>query len=496
MGETGMRENRTFLSKSLFLRGLRCPLSLYLDRNRPEVRNEQTGDLIHRFDMGHEVELLARCLFPGGTEISWSEGSLEDQIRLTREVLDSDALAIYEGAFSHGGVFVKCDILARGSNGWGLHEVKMSTQVKEEHDLDLAVQYYVLAGLGIPLERATVVHVNREYVRRGDILVGELFSIADRTDVVREIVTHLPARLERLADVLSGSEPVVPVGHYCHQPNECDFTGYCFKDAPGISVLDLSGRGLDRYDLYNRGFRALDEIPLDLLPERQRFEVESYLYKKRTVLRKPLREFLGRMEFPLSFLDFETFSHPIPPFEGTSPYDPIPFQYSLHVLSEPRGEPIQREFLAEPGVDPRMKLLESLRIDLPEEGSVVVYNAAFEKRILALLAAWFPEQGSWLESVSSRIVDLHAPFRSRTVHDWRMVGSTSLKDVLPAFVPHLGYDDLEIRDGETASQAYLAMAGKGEREREEIRTSLLEYCRRDTLGLVELYRVLAELVNL
>ncbi|RMG56878.1 MAG: DUF2779 domain-containing protein, partial [Deltaproteobacteria bacterium] len=494
-GAFGMNGSAYFMSKSLFTRGMRCPLSLYLDRKRPEVRNEDSGDDVFRFNMGREVEKHARRLFPGGTEVPWGEGTLEDQVRFTREVLVSGAPAVYEGAFPHGGLFVKCDILARREDGWDLHEVKSSTKVKEEYVIDLAFQFHVLRSSGVPVRRAGIIHVNSNYVRRGEVDPEGLLSVEDLTEEVEALAAGIPEEVERLVRVLDGPEPVVPVGRYCHDPYECDFTGYCFRDRPEYSVFELSGRGIDLYDLYNRGYRSLDKVPPEILPPKQKFEVEMYRAKARRVDRQRLREFLERVEEPVSFLDFETFSPAVPLYEGTTPYEKIPFQYSLHVLTGDGTEPVHREFLADPGEDPRRRLLEALVRDLPGEGSVVVYHAPFEKRVLQLLGQRFPEFRGWAESVIARIVDLIEPFRYRFVHDWKMVGSSSLKKVLPAFVPHLGYDDLHIQEGEQASSIYgCHVMGWAPSNWEAVRKHLLEYCRRDTLGLVELYRVLRGLV--
>ena len=76
-------------------------------------------------------------------------------------------------------------------------------------------------------------------------------------------------------------------------------------------------------------------------------------------------------------------------------------------------------------------------------------------------------------------------------------GSFSLKAVLPALVPGLGYDDLVIREGETASAQLeallLAPEGFAPEEARQLREALLAYCERDTFGLVRLHARLREL---
>jgi hypothetical protein len=72
-----------------------------------------------------------------------------------------------------------------------------------------------------------------------------------------------------------------------------------------------------------------------------------------------------------------------------------------------------------------------------------------------------------------------------------MRGSYSIKEVLPAMVPELSYDGMEVADGMAAMQAYHDMcAMEPGAELDRLRAAMLEYCRLDTLGMV---RILGEL---
>jgi hypothetical protein len=74
-----------------------------------------------------------------------------------------------------------------------------------------------------------------------------------------------------------------------------------------------------------------------------------------------------------------------------------------------------------------------------------------------------------------------------------MQGSASLKSVLPALIPELSYDGLEIADGGTAASAWLRMREKDDlAEREEMSRNLLEYCHLDTLAMVRILEWLRE----
>jgi hypothetical protein len=83
------------------------------------------------------------------------------------------------------------------------------------------------------------------------------------------------------------------------------------------------------------------------------------------------------------------------------------------------------------------------------------------------------------------------------VYDPQFLGSFSLKNVLPALVPDLSYDDLEIAEGEVASLYLSRLLFRPEmipeNERAALRRNLLEYCKRDTWATVKLVERLREL---
>jgi len=88
------------LSKTLYMRGLQCPKSLWLDRKQPEVRREPPPDLIARWDAGTEVGLYAQQLFPDGVEVPFDGRTKVQQLAQTRDLLAKGAQTIYEATFS------------------------------------------------------------------------------------------------------------------------------------------------------------------------------------------------------------------------------------------------------------------------------------------------------------------------------------------------------------------------------------------------------------
>lgn len=174
-------------------------------------------------------------------------------------------------------------------------------------------------------------------------------------------------------------------------------------------------------------------------------------------------------------------------FDDASPYQQIPFQFSLHILRSMNAKPEHRQFLAEGTTDPRPEFMRQLHTDLPETGSVVTYNASFETGRLKECCELLPELKPWLRKVTPRIVDLLLPFRGFRYYHPQQDGSASMKAVLPALTG-LGYDKLTIQEGGAASREFLrVMFGDvTAAERCRVRQDLQEYCRLDTLGMVQI----------
>ncbi len=484
------------LSKSLILKGMQCPKALYLAKNPPAFTFPPRPYLEAKFQSGTQVGLLAQQLFPGGTEIPFDGLSVAEQVAQTRQLIDAGERVIYEASFAFDGIFVKVDILVRDGAAWQIHEVKMGTSLKEVHCDDVAIQYYVLANCGLAISSAYLVHINNSYERQGEIDVQQLFVGEDVTDAAIERQAELPGLIADLRQALACIEPDIDIGLHCNDPYECDFIPYCWQHIPENSIFDLKGRGIKKFDYYYRGILMLADLPLYDLNTAQRNQAEATLNQQDTLNPIGIKEFLDTLWYPLCHLDFETFDTPIPPFDGTRPYQKIPFQYSLHRQKRAGAEPVHSEYLVEPGHDPRRELAERLLAEIPEDACVLTYNQAFEKGVLRNLAELFPDLADALLVRLENVRDLMVPFRRRDVYRWQMRGSYSIKEVLPALVPDLSYDGLAVADGMAAMRAYHEMCAVDDPVAlAELRRGMLAYCRLDTLAMVRILGALEEVVK-
>ena len=205
-----------------------------------------------------------------------------------------------------------------------------------------------------------------------------------------------------------------------------------------------------------------------------------------------IQQFLGELGYPLYFLDYETMSGLIPYFDGQRPYQQVPFQYSLHVLESPEAELTQKEYLHRDNSDPSRPLTEQLIKDIGDKGSVLVWFEGFEKARNSELGDMLPEYKETMEAINDRVVDLMTPFKLKWYQDERFNGSASIKQVLPVLCPHLSYKELGIQEGGSAQRLWTEaiLDEKRAEQKDQILEDLIEYCKLDTLAMVEIFKIL------
>lgn len=483
------------LSKSTYMRGHQCPKALWLYKHRSELRPVVSVAQQAIYDTGTEVGLLAQQRFPGGVDCTpENHYDFGPAVAATQRALAGGAAVIYEAAFQYDGVLAALDILVRDGDGWVAIEVKSSTRAKEQYVADAALQYHVISACGLPLKAMQVMVIDTSYVRQGQLDVQRLFKLEDVTELVRGLQAEVAERIVRLKAVVAAEEaPEVAIGPQCESPYTCDFKAHCWAHVPAKgSVLDLTNaRGKD-WDLYERGIGLMADIPEDEpLRTGQQRQVNGWRKGESLLDRDAVDTWLAALRYPLHHFDFETIMPALPLYNGTRPYQQLPFQYSLHVQATRGAEPTHCEYLGDGHGDPRGALVEQLLRDIGPEGDILAYNAPFERTCLKGLARDFPQHAPALLALVERFKDLESPFKKGWYYVPEMDGRSSIKVVLPALVPDMSYADLAVQEGMTASRQFEALlSGTFTGDVDQLRRDLLTYCAMDTLAMVKVLGVL------
>ena len=209
-----------------------------------------------------------------------------------------------------------------------------------------------------------------------------------------------------------------------------------------------------------------------------------------------MKAFLSEIAYPVYYFDYEASQSLIPPWDGTRPYQQVPFQYSLHILREPNSEMEHHEYLHKDASNPMPGLISSLKENVSDEGSILVWYESYEKSRNKEMAEMYPKSADFLNAFNDRIIDLMKPFSQDMVRDEAFLGSSSIKKVLPALVPELTYDNLGIQEGEAAARRWkeVTLGDVSKAEREKVYSDLTEYCKLDTLAMLEIHKKLQNLI--
>ena len=494
--------NITDLSKTRYCKGVQCPKILWLDAYKPEVGENVLSEQVMK--NGNAVGDLARPYFGAFSLVDFSYNK-QEMTGQTAQYIRDGAETIAEAAFLTDGLYCAVDLLHRNGDGWDIIEVKSSTHLTDIYIEDIAFQYYVLTRCGMEVKRVHNLHLNGDYVLHGALDLRELFVLEDVTDAVRRKYDDVERKIAAIRAYVSVTEePEREIGLHCENPYACAYQTYCWRHLPEHSVFDLAGmQAKTKFRHYANGIVSYEDLLAHAdglrLNEKQRRQIESRLHHlPDTIDRKGIQAFLNTLQYPLHHLDFETYQTPIPVFDGTKPYQQIPFQYSLHIEQQD-GSLAHREFLAEEGADPRRALAEQLVRDIPMGACCLAYNMSFEKMVIKSLAAQFSDLASHLMNIHDNLHDIMLPFRNQSYYSTEMEGSYSIKKVLPALYPNdpeLDYHNLSnVHNGSEASAAFAEMGTFSPEEQAAYRQALLKYCELDTYAMVKVLRKLREAVE-
>lgn len=484
-----MRQLPKLLSKTKIMRGYRCAKSIYLTIHRPELEPAISAAQQAIFDQGNQVGEVAREYYPGGVLVDNKPWDFGGSLKRTRELLKEGTKFIYEAAFEYKGCYARADILkfSAETKRWSLIEVKSGTKVKDEYLEDVGLQAWIIANSGVQLERICILHLNPE-CRYPDL--SNLFVEADVTDKLREQYRDIAPRLNAIFSTLRVPEiPDVDLGPHCLKNRDCEFKAFCFaeKEIPAVSVFNIPRLKEKVWDHYKKGQIHLEDLDTSEMNDAQKRIVSVHLSGKEFVDRDAIASAMADWKFPFVYLDFETINPPIPRFSGTGPYQQVPFQFSAHIQSSADSSLEHREYLHDRNDDPRPQLIPALLDACGESGTIVSYFADFEISRIEEMADCFPEFRERLLALVPRVKDPLEVFRAAVYHP-AFGGSYSLKAVAPALLgENSSYAGMEVADGTAAQRAFAELTAESTPmvRKEALRKAMIEYCRKDTLNMVE-----------
>ncbi|MGI9204013.1 MAG: DUF2779 domain-containing protein [Woeseiaceae bacterium] len=491
-----MAVRRPYLSKSRLISAWQCPKKLHLEKHRPEL-GEVTAKTESMFATGHRVGAIAQDIYGTAESVEIPfDRKTGFMIQETQAILESNPkFPIFEATFRHENVLVRADVLIPTGDSWRVIEVKASTSVKDYHVLDCAIQNWVMQQSGLQVESISLAHINNQFVYQGDGDYTGLFTEVDLTDKVVGLKQAVVDLVVEARDAVSGPMPDINVGSQCTKPYECQFQSHCWPNDTEFPIAGLGGSKAKLANYVALGHRDIRDVSIDMITAETQQRIHRITSGGAPEMLEGGRQTLESLEYPRYFLDFETIAPAVPIWRGTRPYATLPVQWSCHIDDGAQDEGLHslrhEEFLDLSGKSPMRDLAEGLIECLDDSGPVLMYTN-YEERVIRSLIELFPDLANPLHKIIDRLFDLYPVVKDNYYHP-KMLGSWSIKAVLPCIAPHMNYADLEgINEGTGAADGFIeAIAAEtGAVRKAELEDQLLRYCRFDTEAMVEIVQFL------
>ncbi|MTE27547.1 DUF2779 domain-containing protein [Winogradskyella ouciana] len=483
------------LTKTNFIQYLNCPESLWLLKNKPEkyINGEFSLFLEKLIKEGYEVEEYAKLLFPNGIDLP--ENSTPEY---TKQQLATNNTVFFQPSFlTDKGVFARIDVLEKLPDGtYHIYEIKSASSVKKGKVEDACFQKYVLTECGLTVSKVSIIHLNKDYIKQGDIVPSELLEITEITDKVNNIYSAVVNDINAASNYINKEaiDETQCACRYNTRSNHCDTFYYFNKDVPEFSIYEIPRISAKKIEqLVDNYHLSILDVPLDFdLSDIQQMRVESVRQEQVLINKPAITEILAGLKFPLHFVDYETYPTAVPKLDGMGPHDHLVFQVSIHTM-QASGELTHFEWLGDKMEQPT-DMLKKMEAFTGQIGTFVSWNAPFEVSRNKDMINWIPEFSDYLNYINNHMFDLMTIFKTDYV-DYRFHGSSSIKKVLPVLCPEFSYSNLEVQDGTMALDTWgrMILDENFAEDKEITRKNLLAYCELDTLAMVEIYKVLKQL---
>ncbi|KIX20725.1 hypothetical protein SY27_12615 [Flavobacterium sp. 316] len=478
------------LTKTDFTQYRNCPESLWLLKNKPTdyPKGKFSLFLEKLIKEGYEVEEYAKLLFPKGINLPEHTSP-----NYTKQQLESKNTIFFQPTFlTQKGLFARIDVLEKlNNNKYHIYEIKSASSVKKDKLEDACFQKHVLEECGFTVSKVSIIHLNKNYVKRGVINPFELLEITNVNEQINNIYATVVNDINAAFNFINKKaiNENQCSSRFKTKANHCDSFKHFNKDVPDFSIYEIARISAKKIGLLadNNQLGILD-IPLDFeLSEIQQAQVESARKELVVINKSKIEKTLKNLKFPLHFVDYETFPTAIPKLDNMRPHNHLVFQVSIHTMQE-NNETTHFEWLGCKLEQP-IEMLKQMRDFTSFTGTFISWNASFEISRNKDMLFWVPQFTDYLNYMNTNMFDLMSIFKTDYV-DYRFHGSTSIKKVLPILCPQFSYSDLEVKDGTMALDTWGRMVTDPNFNEDisQTRENLLAYCKLDTLAMVEIYK--------
>ncbi|APQ18782.1 DUF2779 domain-containing protein [Maribacter hydrothermalis] len=487
------------ITKTDFIQYLQCPESFWLKKKKPEVYPEAEFSLFLQklISEGYEVESYVDELFKDPILLHNFASPSE-----TKNVIKQGGEIFLQPSFvTEKGVFARIDVLQKLEDGnWHLYEVKSSIRVSEKpshnHIYDTCFQKYVLEENGFVISKCSVIHLNGEFIKNGEISSEDLLNITEITDKVEKSYLSIVNEILSALKLLDEKPDLTQCSCLRKtRANHCETFTYFNNALPQPTIYELKRLSEKKInELVDEGNFGFIDIPTSFeLSAGQQLQYDSYIQGTPIVNKTAIKKTLEDLAYPLHFFDYEAYGSAVPKLDGLRPFEQVPFQVCIHSMQYD-GSLTHSEYLADTLEYPQ-KMLKQMQEFTELKGTFVSWYASYEMSANSRMISWMPEHKQYLDYINTHMFDLEKVFISDYI-DYRFKGSSSIKKVLPVLVPSLNYHQLNVQDGTTAMDTWdkIAFNNIPKEEKSLIRQDLLEYCKLDSLAMVEIFKYIKSIL--
>ncbi len=495
------------ISKSQFLSYLTCPKDAWFRIHQPDLEEFKVSETLQNiFNQGYEAEDYAKHLkiFSGYVEITAKGADIKKEVDA---LLAKKVPAIFQPTFIADGFIIRCDMLVWNgeTEKWDLYEIKSSSKRHDsgdrDHLSDAAFQSIVLERYGVPLGRKFIVHLNGEYIRQGDLDIEALFVQNDSTAKVDARRVTVAVEMEEAKEYLNQeTEPKNGCDClYYGRSSHCATFARSHSHVPEYSVHDISyiGKSPNKLrKLIEQNIYQLHDIgDTSDLTDRQQNQIETHKTKEKIIVKDEIANVLRGYAYPLYFLDYETFAPAVPLYDGYSPYKRMPIQFSLHYIEKEGGPLLHTDYVHLENSDPSEAVAKKLIEDIDPRGTVLAWNVGFERSVTNELADRLPAYANALRRICDQMQDLMDIFTKQHYVHHGFQGSASIESVMNVLLPDMSYDHLPYTGQDVGFVWWKDIISKHAADRAEKIRLITEYCKQDTLVMVEIWRILDAIVS-